>query len=105
MHLFFLRHGDAEERRPGLRDADRHLTPDGKAEMRQVAAGLAALDVTIDRILSSPLPRALETAQIAAEALAIPSDAVIADSRLEAGLFRMGSLQSLLAAEPRSARI
>jgi phosphohistidine phosphatase len=105
MHLFFLRHGEAEERRPGLRDADRHLTPEGIAEMQMVAAGLAALDVKVDRVLSSPLPRALETAQIAAEALGISAGSVVTDARLEAGAFRLGSLQSLLETEPRSARL
>lgn len=105
MHLFFLRHGEAEERRPGLSDADRHLTPEGIMEMKTVAAGLAALDVKVNRVLSSPLPRALETAQIAAEALGFSAHSIVVDTRIEAGAFRLGSLQSLLETEPRSARI
>ncbi len=105
MHLYFLRHGDAEERRAGQRDADRHLTTEGCDEMRAAAAGLRALEMQFDAIFSSPLPRALETAEIVAEALDFSTAKIVVDPRLEAGAFRMGSLQSLLATQPRSARI
>jgi phosphohistidine phosphatase len=105
MHLYFLRHGIAEDRRPGLRDADRCLTPEGRDEMQAVAAGLIALDVQVDAIFSSPYPRALETAQIVAKALGSHPDKVHRAAQLEAGAFRLEGLRSLLAAQPRSARI
>jgi phosphohistidine phosphatase len=37
--------------------------------MRQIASGLRALDLELDRIVTSPLPRAKETAEIVAHAL------------------------------------
>ncbi|HZO88935.1 MAG TPA: phosphohistidine phosphatase SixA [Chthonomonadaceae bacterium] len=105
MHLYFLRHGAAEEHHAGQRDADRHLTSEGRAEMQAAAAGLAALDPRIDAIYSSPLARALETAQIAAKALGLREDKIRLEERLAAGNLRLGSLQSLLASQPSSARI
>jgi phosphohistidine phosphatase len=97
MNLYFLRHGKAVDRQPGLSDFDRRLTPEGVAEMRQEGAGLAALNLRVDLILSSPLPRALETAQIVAEELKMPAEQLIEDGRLAAGVFVLGSLKSLLA--------
>lgn len=105
LHLYFLRHGTAEERRPGLLDADRHLTPAGQDEMRAAAAGLAALDLNLDALFTSPLPRALETAQIVAAGIGLPPENVRVEARLEAGAFRLGGLQSLLETQPRSAHI
>jgi phosphohistidine phosphatase len=73
MRLHFLRHGEAEERRPGLPDGERRLTPAGIREMRDVALGMRALDLRLDAILTSPLARARDTARIVAEALGMQS--------------------------------
>src|SRR5207249_4598329 len=51
---------------PGGNDAARHLTPRGRAKMRAAAAGIRALGVHLDVLLTSPLPRAADTAQIVA---------------------------------------
>ena len=69
MKLFFLRHGIAEDGRPGTRDFDRRLTDEGVAQMRGVARGLRALDLEPEVILTSPVVRARQTAEIAAEEL------------------------------------
>jgi phosphohistidine phosphatase len=69
MTLYLLRHGIAENRAPGRADHDRRLTPRGRARMRRAAAGLGALVGRLDAILTSPYPRAAETAAIAAAAL------------------------------------
>ena len=50
-------------------DEERPLTEKGIKRMRQVATGLLALDLEVDRIVTSPLPRARATAEIVAEAL------------------------------------
>jgi phosphohistidine phosphatase len=71
MRLHFLRHGIAEEHRLGLSDSLRKLTPEGIKEMRLVARGMKSLDLKLDAIYTSPLVRARETAQIAAEALGL----------------------------------
>jgi phosphohistidine phosphatase len=69
MRLYFLRHGIAEDRRPDLPDARRRLTPEGIDEMKAVGRGMKALGLKFDAILTSPLLRARETAEIAADAL------------------------------------
>lgn len=66
MILYVLRHGIAETIAPGGNDAARHLTPRGRAKMRAAAAGIRALGIPLDALLTSPLPRAAETTQIVA---------------------------------------
>lgn len=68
--LFLLRHGPAvESGTPGLADDDRPLTPRGRRKVRRVAYGLDRLKLKLDRIVTSPLPRARETAEIVADQL------------------------------------
>ena len=69
MELYLLRHGIAEDRAPSGRDADRRLTEDGKKKLRRVLARAAEAGVNPSLILSSPLKRAIETAEIAADEL------------------------------------
>jgi len=70
MRLYVLRHGIAEPHgTPDVPDDERRLTPKGERRMRQVGRALRDLNVKVDRIVSSPLPRALRTAEIVAEAL------------------------------------
>jgi phosphohistidine phosphatase len=65
MKIYLLRHGEADW--PGWTgdDDERPLNEDGQKEMRRVAKFLANLNVAPQTILTSPLPRALQTAQIA----------------------------------------
>lgn len=72
--LLLVRHGRAE---PGhnMKDADRRLTDDGVAELRRSLAGLKRLKVIPDRILTSPLFRTQETAELLQREVA-PSAAV-----------------------------
>jgi len=69
MQIYLLRHGIAEDLRPGLRDFDRPLTPEGGGKLRRVLERARASGATPGLILSSPLRRAVQTAQIAAEVL------------------------------------
>jgi len=73
MKLLLLRHGIAVEHgTPGYeRDSERPLTPEGRRKTRAVARALAALDVSPDVILTSPLVRAHQTAEIVASTLRI----------------------------------
>lgn len=84
--LCILRHGIAvEPGTPGIPDDDRPLTPKGRKRMREIARGLRRLDLQLDRIVTSPLPRASATAEIVAAALE-------AQDRLEtADVLRSGS--------------
>src|ERR1041384_8498238 len=64
MRLYFLRHGEADWPNWDRPDDERPLTERGKKEMRKVAKFLRELDISLDDILSSPLPRARQTADI-----------------------------------------
>ena len=71
MELYFLRHGEADWPDWKKSDDERPLTKRGKKEMRAVAAYLVRIDACPSLILTSPLPRAWQTAEIAAETLKI----------------------------------
>jgi phosphohistidine phosphatase len=68
VRLLLIRHASALPRgTPGVRDEDRPLTPRGEQRFTKAARGLASLVSRPDGLLSSPLPRARRTAEIAAE--------------------------------------
>lgn len=66
MKLYIVRHGPAEDHSLTGRDADRALTSSGRDRVRSVARELVAHDEAPFQILSSPLVRALQTAEIVA---------------------------------------
>ena len=71
MKLLLIRHATAVPRgTPGVPDDERPLTPEGKAKFRVAARGLARVTRRPDVLLTSPLPRARVTAEIAARAFA-----------------------------------
>jgi phosphohistidine phosphatase len=92
MQLYFLRHGEADW--PGWTkpDDERPLTDFGKKEVRQVARFLDRLKVRPDLIVTSPLPRASQTAKAAAEQL---KTKLREDGALEPG-FGMKELKTVL---------
>jgi phosphohistidine phosphatase len=74
MELYFLRHGIAAEAGPeGSGDAGRPLTEKGIARVKEEARGLRRLDVRPDIVLSSPLVRARQTAEIVRKAFGVES--------------------------------
>lgn len=78
MNVGFFRHGPAVARgTEGVADADRPLTPEGRKKTVQAARGLRALDLGFDAVYTSPLPRALQTAEIVAELLGLPAPSVL----------------------------
>ena len=68
MKLILVRHARAAERRVLQRDRSRTLTRDGKQRMRKAARGLKSLLPNITHIVTSPLTRARQTADILAQA-------------------------------------
>jgi phosphohistidine phosphatase len=68
MKLYFLRHGKADWPNWDKPDDERPLTKKGAKEMQRMARLLQKLGVS-SAVLSSPLPRALQTAEIVAECL------------------------------------
>jgi phosphohistidine phosphatase len=69
MEVYFLRHGEADWPKWKKSDDERPLTKRGKKQMRDVARFLDHLKVRPDLIVTSPLPRAAQTAEIAADYL------------------------------------
>lgn len=68
MKLVFVRHGQAAGANFPGSDADRPLTAEGQRQAAAVAAALGGGGVYLDRLLSSPLRRARETAQALVDA-------------------------------------
>jgi len=71
MKLCFLRHGEADWPNWDKPDNERPLTERGRKEMKRVAKFLECLKFAADAILTSPLPRASQTAEIVAKRLGI----------------------------------
>jgi phosphohistidine phosphatase len=70
MEIYLLRHAIAEDPAPGRPDSDRALTAEGRDKLRRVLKRARQAEVSPTLILSSPYRRALETAEIAVQALA-----------------------------------
>jgi phosphohistidine phosphatase len=68
MMLYILRHAAAEEAASSGDDGARKLTERSKEKMRGAAAGFRAMGIKFDAILTSPLARATETAELVASA-------------------------------------
>ena len=72
MQLLVIRHAIAEERedfaRGGRDDSERPLTEEGREKMRRGAAALRRIVPRIDLLASSPYVRAVQTAELVAEA-------------------------------------
>jgi phosphohistidine phosphatase len=65
MIVYFLRHASAGERKSNLKkDEQRALDREGVAQCNLMGRVLAALDVHVDLILTSPLKRASQTAAL-----------------------------------------
>jgi phosphohistidine phosphatase len=85
MHCYFLRHGIAEEPAEWAgSDFDRPLTRAGRARMEREAKAIAELQLELELIVTSPLLRARQTAEIVAQRLDM-SDALVEDERLAEG--------------------
>ncbi|MDR3513680.1 MAG: histidine phosphatase family protein [Caulobacteraceae bacterium] len=107
--IYLARHGETEFNRAGLVQGrgDSPLTEAGRAQARRVGAQLGRLqarEARPFRLWSSPLPRALTTAQIIAEAAGHPG-AITVDERLAeigGGSFEGLSRDDILARVPEA---
>jgi phosphohistidine phosphatase len=62
--LYLIRHGIAVDRAEGISDRDRSLTLKGREKTQAVARQLKTLGLEFSEILTSPLVRARQTAEI-----------------------------------------
>lgn len=71
MQLYIVRHGIAIDREDPKcpAEAERYLTEEGVEKTKQAAEGVAALGATGDLLITSPYVRAVQTAEIFADAL------------------------------------
>ncbi len=92
MKLYLLRHGDAGDAGdPQVKDSERKLTPKGIQRTTQLAEALEQLEVSFDAMLSSPLVRARETAEIIARGLKFGGKVELTDA-----LTPFGSIEDLV---------
>lgn len=66
MHAILIRHAEAVDETLALRDPHRHLTARGREQARTLGLRLAALAIAPTAIWTSPLVRALQTAELVA---------------------------------------
>jgi len=103
MKLYFLRHGQADRSAWMGTDFERPLTQEGMENMAKEADAIQQLDLRLDAILTSPLVRAYQTAEIVARRLNI-LDLLVIDERLEPG-FGTSDLKEILEEYPQANEI
>jgi phosphohistidine phosphatase len=99
--LYFLRHADAGQPRPKDDDA-RELSEKGVSAMRGARKLWRRLQLGPDVVISSPLPRARQTAELLIEGLGLTDPPVI-DERLKPGA-QWSDLAGSVAAHPSAQR-
>ena len=95
MELYFIRHGRADRTAWSGNDSERPLTSDGHSRMEKEARRLGEIGFDVDVIITSPLTRALQTAEIVADVLEIKHRLVV-DDRLGFG-FDLSAVRALIA--------
>ena len=95
MNLYLVRHAEAIERSGTTPDASRYLTTKGRLAFRKVARRVRRGRIAPDVIFTSPLLRAVQTAEILAERLKYQGDVFVANE-LSPG-FDLRALRFLLA--------
>ena len=104
LSLYLVRHGVAADRGAEYPDdSKRPLTSAGIAALRKEVNALEQLGVTLDLIISSPLVRAKQTADVIAHGLAEKPPIVLSDALAPAG--SQASLFQELARHMRKANI
>jgi phosphohistidine phosphatase len=84
--LYLIRHGLAAERGDEYPDdSKRPLTSAGISALRKEARALVELDISFDVIITSPLTRARQTADVFAQGLPAKPPVVLTDSLSPAG--------------------
>lgn len=69
MQVVIVRHAIAVERGTGWADAERPLTSKGVQRLERSVAGMARAGIALDRLLTSPWTRAVQTAERVADLL------------------------------------
>jgi len=94
MRICLVRHSEAVDRVPPMQDAARYLTARGRVSFREMARRFRDAGGMPTRIFTSPLVRAVQTAEILSETLRYEGEIVL-DPRLSPG-FDVAKLASVL---------
>jgi phosphohistidine phosphatase len=94
MRIYLVRHSEAVDRVAAMPDAARYLSARGRGSFRKMARRFRDAGGDPTRILTSPLIRAVQTAEILSEALRYDGEVVV-DPRLAPG-FDVAKLRSVL---------
>jgi phosphohistidine phosphatase len=88
MNLFVLRHASAGVKRPNpLLDLKRPLDKEGKSHCLHLAHVLNAMKLSFDMVVSSPLKRSLQTAQLVATETGYEQRILISNALLPAATY------------------
>jgi phosphohistidine phosphatase len=101
--LYFLRHGKAGQGSMAPDDDERTLTPAGVDALRAAAPIWRRINLRPDVVISSPLPRALETAELLVAGLEL-SDPPVVDDRLRPGA-EWADLAQVIASHAEARRV
>ncbi len=86
--IYLIRHGIAEDRgEKWPDDSKRPLTDEGMARMRKSVRGLSRLGVSLDVVLTSPLVRARQTAEIVVAGISPRPSLITSDALAPGGSF------------------
>jgi len=94
MRIYLVRHSEAVNRVPPMPDAARYLSARGRVSFREMARRFREAGGLPTRIFTSPLVRAVQTAEILSETLRYEGEIVL-DPRLSPG-FDVAKLASVL---------
>jgi phosphohistidine phosphatase len=103
VQVFLVRHAEAVEETLSLRDPYRHLTSQGRQQARALGDRLRWHDCIPTRIWSSPLVRAVQTAELVATGLNCEADVEIVVDLAPDGNAR--EVQAALRALPAGAAV
>lgn len=97
MELYIIRHAIAHQlgKKNSFTDKKRALTADGRDRMREIAKGLRKLGVELDLIMTSPMERAVETAEIVAAALKLDKKNIVQTDNLKPNASSTGLISEL----------
>jgi len=88
MIVYFLRHASAGQHKlTPAKDEKRPLDKDGIEQCGQIGRALAAMDVHVDTVISSPLKRATQTASLVGNEIAFEGKLVLDDALRPEGSF------------------
>jgi len=69
MNIYLVRHSRAVDEGPGLADEHRYLSSEGRDLAVRVGSRLLKEGIVLDRVLTSPLVRAVQTAELLVQGL------------------------------------